>query len=482
MKLQTLALAPLILCLSGHATENDIAGKSQSSAKTGKPAPNIVLVVIDDMGWGDFSCFGNKQAKTPNIDQLAEEGIAFDNFYVNSPICSPSRVAISTGHYPQRWRITSYLSNRQHNKARGIAQWLDPKAPMLARSLKAAGYTTGHFGKWHMGGQRDVGEAPLISDYGFEQSLTNFEGLGNRVLPLKFTPQSKEPSKHALGSDKLGRGKIRWQDRSLVTADFTAAALNFIKSSEAAGKPFYVNLWPDDVHTPMHPPLDRWGDGSKTTLYHAVLETMDSQFGVLFNHIHKTERLRENTLIIVCSDNGPEVGFGSPANFTGHKATLFEGGIRSPLIVWAPGLMAAEKTGSRNTTAILSAVDLVASLHTIAGSKVPQGTLLDGENLANTLLGRNAAGRTMPLFFRRPPDRENFRHYKNLPDLAIRDGKWKLLCEYDGSNTRLHDLITDPGEKHNLIKEHPELARRLTDDVTAWHRQMPVDNGSENPR
>ncbi len=140
--------------------------------------PNIILVFIDDMGWADFSCFGNTDAQTPNIDELASEGIAFEQFYVNSPICSPSRVAISTGTYPQRWLITSYLAHRKQNKERGMAHWLDPRAPMLARSLQKAGYATGHFGKWHMGGQRDVTEAPLISEYGFDESLTNFEGMG----------------------------------------------------------------------------------------------------------------------------------------------------------------------------------------------------------------------------------------------------------------------------------------------------------------
>ena len=124
--------------------------------------PNYVLVFIDDMGWGDFSCFGNKFASTPNIDRLAKEGIRFEQFYVNSPICSPSRAAISTGQYPQRWRITSYLSRRKHNEQRGMAQWLDPKAPMLARILKEDGYASGHFGKWHMGGQRDVDDAPFL--------------------------------------------------------------------------------------------------------------------------------------------------------------------------------------------------------------------------------------------------------------------------------------------------------------------------------
>jgi uncharacterized sulfatase len=118
--------------------------------------PNIILVFIDDMGWGDFSCFGNEDASDPHIDRLAKEGIRFEQFYVNSPICSPSRVAISTGQYPQRWKISSYLGHRAQNVKRGMAQWLDPKAPMLARALKKSGYTTGHFGKWHMGGQRDV--------------------------------------------------------------------------------------------------------------------------------------------------------------------------------------------------------------------------------------------------------------------------------------------------------------------------------------
>ena len=107
-----------------------------SSICTQAERPNIIIVFIDDMGWGDFSCFGNKAAQTPHIDRLAKEGVRFDQFYVNSPICSPSRVAISTGQYPQRWKITSYLSNRDHNTKRGMAQWLDPKAPMLARSLK----------------------------------------------------------------------------------------------------------------------------------------------------------------------------------------------------------------------------------------------------------------------------------------------------------------------------------------------------------
>ena len=114
--------------------------------------PNIITVFIDDMGWTDLSCFRGDHVQTENIDRLAAEGIMFTSFYVNSPICSPSRVALTTGQYPQRWRITSYLNNRRSNINRGMAQWLDPGAPVLARELQKNGYATGHFGKWHMGG------------------------------------------------------------------------------------------------------------------------------------------------------------------------------------------------------------------------------------------------------------------------------------------------------------------------------------------
>lgn len=441
--------------------------------------PNIILVFIDDMGWGDFSCFGNQEAKTPNIDRLASEGIAFEQFYVNSPICSPSRVAISTGTYPQRWGIHSYLNNRQDNARRGMANWLDLKAPVLARSLKEVGYATGHFGKWHMGGQRDVGEAPLITEYGFDESLTNFEGLGPRVLPLKYMPGDKPPGRHGLRSETLGRGPVIWHDRAYITGDFTEAALTFAQVQAAAGKPFYINLWPDDVHTPMHPPLKLWGDGSKRHLYLQVLETMDAQFGPLFEFIEKNESLRNNTLIAICSDNGPEVDFGSAGPLRGHKATLYEGGVRSSLVVWAPGLMKKSAHGTRNTSSIFSAIDLAPSLRQLAGAKLPAGSLQDGEDLLDTILGRGQSGRQAPLFFRRPPDREQFRHYDNLPDLAVRSAQWKLYCDYDGGHPELYDLAADPSETRNVASAHPETVRKLSGQLLAWHQEMPADKGPE---
>ena len=191
---------------------------------------NFILVFVDDMGWSDLSCFGNTAVETENIDRLAKEGLRFTNFYVAAPICSPSRTAITTGQYPYRWRISSYLNNRQDNARRGVANWLEPSAPSLARVLQAAGYATGHFGKWHMGGQRDISEAPLIEEYGFDASLTNFEGLGPRLLPLCDAHDGQPPKPHALGSDKLGHGEITWMDRSLITQGFVDRTIEFIKT------------------------------------------------------------------------------------------------------------------------------------------------------------------------------------------------------------------------------------------------------------
>jgi len=440
--------------------------------------PNVIMLLIDDMGWGDFSCFGNIAAKTPHIDRLAAEGLRFEQFYVALSICSPSRAGLSTGQYPQRWRIGSFLNTRAENDARGIAQWLDPRAPMLARLLHEAGYATGHFGKWHMGGQRDVGDAPLITEYGFDESLTNFEGLGPRVLPLLDAHDGKPARKYALGSDLLGRGEITWQDRAEVTATYASAALAFIKKSSAAKKPFYVNLWPDDVHSPFFPRAALRGDAAKRTLYHAVLATMDAQLGVLFDAIRADPALRDNTLIVVCSDNGPEPGAGSAGNFRGSKGMLYEGGVRSPLIVWGPGFTNPKKTGAVNRTSHFSTIDLAPTLLEIAGVSAPVGVAFDGASMRETLLGRSEASRAAPLFFRRPPDCASLAGIAKLPDLAVRDGRWKLLCVYDGSAAQLYDLVADPAEAHDVAGQQPVETARLSTAVVAWHREMPADRGA----
>jgi arylsulfatase A-like enzyme len=449
-----------------------------SFCAAGEKRPNIILVFIDDMGWADFSCFGNKHAKTPNIDRLANEGIRFEQFYVNSPICSPSRVAISTGQYPQRWKISSYLGHRAQNEKRGMAQWLDPQAPMLARFLQSSGYATGHLGKWHMGGQRDVKDAPPITEYGFDQSLTNFEGIGPKLLPLTLKPgqDPKKPGRIWHHAEHLSKG-YQWIQRSEITGGFVDAALPLIDKAQKDGKPFYLNLWPDDVHSPYWPPVDKWGDGKKRTLYLAVLEEMDRQLGKLFDRVRNDPELADNTMILICSDNGPDPGAGSAKPLRGYKTHLYEGGIRSPLVVWAPGLMNEKTVGTVNKTSVFSAIDLVPSLADLCKVPLPKKVNFDGEELTDVLLGNSEHSRKSPIFFRRPPDRDSFFGVENLPDLAVRSGKWKLLCEYDGSNAELYDLSTDLGESKDLAGTQPEIRQQLVEQVTSWHNTMPTDNG-----
>lgn len=437
--------------------------------------PNIVVVFIDDMGWGDFSCFGNQAARTPHVDRMAKEGIRFEQFYVNSPICSPSRAAISTGQYPQRWRIASFLSDRKHNERRGIAQWLSPKAPMLARLLHEAGYATGHFGKWHMGGQRDVDDAPPIIDYGFDVSLTNFEGMGPKLLPLTLKPGQEKPGRIWEKAERLGGG-YRWMLRSNITGGFVDAAIAFIDEAAKAQKPFYLNLWPDDVHSPFWPPVDKWGNG-KRELYLSVLQEMDRQLGTLFDYLRGNETLKNNTLVLICSDNGPERGAGVADPFRGYKTHLYEGGIRSPLIVWAPGWMA--ETNQVNRKSVFSAIDLAPTLLNLAGVSHPEGINFDGESLPSTLLGKSSASRRAPIFFRRPPDRDAFYGVNDLPDLAVRDGKWKFLCEYNGYQPELYDMNVDRGETTNLATAHPQVVSELRNKLLAWHQSMPSDKGAD---
>jgi arylsulfatase A-like enzyme/GH43 family beta-xylosidase len=440
--------------------------------------PNIITVFIDDMGWSDLSCFGGDVVETRQIDRLAREGIKFTNFYVNSPICSPSRVALTTGQYPQRWKISSYLANRKSNNKRGMAQWLDPTAPVLARELQKVGYLTGHFGKWHMGGQRDVGDAPLVSSYGFNRSLTNFEGLGPRVLPLLDAYDGKPAKKYDLGSANLGHGPIQWKDRSVITAAFVDEALGFIDYAQKSGKPFFVNVWPDDVHSPFFPPevLRSGTDGSKRALYYAVLAAMDEQLGVLFDRIRNDTALRNNTLIILASDNGPEHGAGKAAPLRGSKTWLYEGGVRSPLIVWGPGLLAGNSEGTVNDESILCSMDINASLYGIAGANPPVGVRLDGEKLEGTLLGHETKSRQAPIFWRRPPDRPGEGGEDN-PDLAVRDGKWKFHVNYDGSAPQLYNLEADIAESNNLADTHPEVVARLMKAAFEWNESLPHDAG-----
>jgi arylsulfatase A-like enzyme len=458
-----LPLALVATCLNSHPAPASAA----TDAK-----PNILFVLIDDMGYGDLTCYGEHRVHTDQIDRIAAEGIRFTQFYVNAPICSPSRTALLTGQYPARWKITSYLDNRAMNTRRGMAQWLDPAAPSIARDIRAQGYATGHFGKWHMGGQRDVGDAPLITEYGFDKSLTTFEGLGDRILPILDAYDGTPPKHYSLGSDKLGRGNITWVERSKVTTSFVSAAITFIKQAEGAGKPFYVDVWPDDVHSPFFPPKVLRGDASKKQLYLGVVQATDDQLKPLFDFVRDDPALRDNTLIVIASDNGPEPGAGSAGTFRGQKGNLYEGGIREPFIVWGPGLLDKKSIGTVDDQTVIAGMDIRPSILSLLGH-LPPANSFDGEDLNLSLLGKARQTRSRPICWLRPPDRPGPAKTP-WPDLAIRDGNWKLLINTDGSSPQLYDLANDVNETTNLAAQNPARVDRLKKAVLAWRASMPL--------
>ncbi|MCW0484249.1 sulfatase-like hydrolase/transferase [Gaoshiqia sediminis] len=452
-----------------------------SKISFGKQRPNILFVFIDDMGYGDLACYGNIIHETPNIDRLASEGIRFTQFYVNAPICSPSRVAVTTGQYPCRWGISSFINDHQSNVKRGMKDFLSMEAPSLARNLKDAGYYTAHIGKWHMGGGRDVGDVPYIAEYGFDESVTQFEGIGERYLATYETLNLKDSTRNLEKmSAALGKGDIHWIKREDCTETYVARAIEAIKHAQESGKPFYINLWPDDVHTPSEPPRELRGDGGRQDLYSGVMKEMDCQLERIFSLVRSNPDLRENTLIILTSDNGPAKNVGYPGVLSGHKGNLYEGGIREPLIIWGPSLIAQDQIGNTNSTTVIAGMDLPPSIIQIAGAKMFGNEYFDGLDMSQCMLGFETVKRNQPIMWQRPAGITKMDRNKDNPDLAIREGDYKLLINIDGSNPELYNIVLDETESTNIVEKYPEIVSKMKKKVLDWYAQMPQVINEDN--
>lgn len=427
--------------------------------------PNIILVLVDDMGYADVGCYRNrtnsttdKLIPTPNIDRLAAEGIKFTNYYSAAPICSPSRVALTTGMAAGKWNITSYLDNRKHNRTCEQTDFLDSSAPSVARSLKTAGYATAHFGKWHMGGGRDVTDAPGITTYGFDEYASTYESPDPDPL---LTSTNWIWAK----TDSIKRWKR--------TAYFVDKTLDFLKRHP--DQPCYINLWPDDVHTPWVPDestLEEFPKGTeKPREFNSVLAELDKQVGRLMAGL-KAQGVDENTLVIFTSDNGPLPSFegGRAAPYRGSKLSLYEGGIRMPFLVRYP---AKTPKGQVDTRSVLCATDLFPTLGSLAGQQsIPQG---DGENVAAAFEGRPYFRKTS-LFWEYGRNNESFQYPQGRdrsPNLAMRQGNWKLLINDDGSGVELYDLNHDPSETTNVAEKQTMMTGQMRTKLLAWRKELP---------
>lgn len=430
---------------------------SAVAATEGNGRPNIVFILADDLGPGDIGCYGGIVAPTPNLDRLAREGIRFTQYYSAAPICSPSRCGILTGNFPARWRITSFLQTRAGNKGCEQADFLEPKAPSLPRALKAAGYSTAHFGKWHLGGGRDVINPPPFAAYGYDEHAGTWESP---------QPHAVITATNWIWSDK---DQVKRWDR---TSFFIDQTLDFLKRHR--GSPCFVNLWLDDPHTPWVPAADAPRGDNAANLRKVMVEN-DRQIGRFLDGL-KDLGIEKDTLIVFASDNGPlpTLQGRRTLGLRGSKLSLYEGGIRLPFIVRWPGRVPA---GLVDEKSVLAAVDLFPTFCALAGAGLPNELQPDGIDQSATLLGKPAEERTKPLFWEYGRNEKFFSYPGNKadrsPKLAMRKGKWKLLVNNDGTGAELYDIAADPMESKNRAADNPSLTGELKSAALAWRKSQP---------
>lgn len=435
--------------------------------------PNIIVILTDDLGYGDLSSFSDAlPVKTPNIDRLAAQGRKFTQFYVAAPICSPSRAAILSGTFSPENNLTSYLQTREGNIESEQDDYMDPARAWLPLAFKGAGYATAHVGKWHLGGGRDVHNAPSITEYGYDEAYSTWESpnrdpkLGTHHAP--WDAKRKDP------------GQVERHERTAYMVDKTLDFFN----RKASGAPCFVTLWPDDLHTPFWPSPEmkakyEAGDNDRGKQnFFGVLEEYDRQMGRLLEGLERDGH-STNTIVIFTGDNGPAPHYNHQRNdgMRGMKLSLYEGGIRQPFIIHWPAKIAA---GTSDDVTVLSAVDLLPTLASLAGVSVPEAARgqLSGVDMSAAVLGRSVR-REKDLFWEhgrtervpRPQDRE--KDYS--PSLGIRRGEYKLLMEPDGSARELYNVVGDRNETRNLIDDpgYKEMVDSMAEALVKWHKGLP---------
>ena len=449
--------------------------KKNQKVEKNPTQPNVVIIFMDDMGYGDPVCFGGGPYQTPNIDALAAGGVRFTDFYAAQPICTASRSAILTGCYPTRIGIHGAID---HNAK--IA--LNPKEQTLAALLKAVGYRTAIVGKWHLG--HKVPNLPL--QYGFDE----FYGLpySNDMWPYDYEGKpwkdtsfwrAKYPPLPLIEGNKTIKIIKSFEDQDQLTTQFTEKAVEFIRKNK--NDPFFLYL----AHSMVHVPLgvsDKFKGKSGAGLFGDVMEEVDWSVGEVMKTL-KENNLWNNTLVIFTSDNGPWLTFGNNAGNTGGlregKATIWDGGLKVPCIMSWPGNTLPGTVCNK----LLTTMDILPTLMNICQAKMPVKKI-DGVDFKQVLLGDRNAN-----------PRKTFVYYYDENNLkAIRDGRWKLVFpgksrsyappatlghdRYPGESITvevpmgLYDLTIDPGEARNVIAQYPEIVKQLNEIADKYRREL----------
>lgn len=443
--------------------------------------PNIVFILIDDMGYSDGGCFGSKFYQTPQIDALARSAVRFTQAYAACAVCSPTRAALMTGKYPARLHITDWIPGESapKNSRFNLPDWqehLPLEETTLATALKRLGYATRHIGKWHLGG----GEF-LPQHQGFD---TNIAGGDTEHPASYFWPYGAANNEHRVpGLSTRGGGKGEY-----LTDQLTDEALNFIEENK--DHPFYLNFCHYAVHAPLmgkqeliDEAADRPGaDGQSNTVYYAMLRSVDESVGRIVKKLDELH-LADHTLVVFTSDNGGAVHFGRPPATSNYplrngKGSAYEGGLRIPLIIKMPGVTTA---GRVCDTPVIT-MDFFPTLLELAGAdKSTSSTAVDGVSIVPLLRGEDQT-----------PHSELFWHYPHYwnggiisPYSVVRMGDWKLIRFYETGREELYDLKSDVSERHDLAAANPVRRKELDTRLDAWLKevgaQMPVPNPGYQP-
>ena len=416
--------------------------------------PNVVIILADDLGYGDLGCYGHPTIRTPNLDKMAAEGMRFTQFYVAAEVCTPSRAALMTGRYPIRSGMTSYQYRvLRANSAGGL-----PATEItLAQAMKAQGYATGMIGKWHLGVWTNNPEHhPLKHGFDFHFGLPH----SNDMNPSPGNPPkagANAEQNAAWWNAPLYRGYELLDpkaDQTQLTRRYTEEAQKFITDNKS--KPFFLYL----AHTFPHTPLfasDHFKGKSTRGIYGDVVEELDWSVGQVLKTL-KDQGLAENTLVVFTSDNGPwtlmgtETG-GSAGLLRDGKGSTWEGGMRVPGIFWWPG-----KIRPSVTTNVAGTMDLFPTAVKLAGGTVPKDRLMDGVDLSSLLFNGEAI------------EREVYCYYRGEKLYAARLGAWKIhYITQNGYNDKplvheqpwLFNLEVDPSENHEVSASHPEIVARI---------------------
>ena len=455
-------ILPLLLALFGALP------CSRAALDAAEPAtrPNIVFIFADDLGWGDIACHGHPHVLTPNLDRLAAEGTDFWSFTVVNPVCSPSRTGIVTGQFPSRWGVHEHFATHAQNVRRGMPDWLDPKAPLLPRILQEAGYKTGHYGKWHLSGG-NIADAPLPAAYGFDDAAV-WTGPGRHVFDgTDYKDQTKTAAPH-------DNNAAAW-----ISVAATDHAVRFIRN--AKGSSFYLNLWLHETHhlvsatTQDKRPYPTTPEPQRT--YYAAVTRADRQVGRILDVLDELG-LRESTLVVFSSDNGPEnthpnpgqkfyYSVGSTGGLRGRKRSLLMGGVNVPFLVRWPGVVPAGRVDKETA---LAGVDLMPTFLAAAGIEAPKGYVSDGENMLAALKGESRT-REKPVFWWWQGNHAG----DNWPAVAMRDGPWVLVQDETRQHTELSNVVSDRVQSKNLARAQPDRVARMAAAIANWLATLPKD-------